>query len=90
MSGGGWAVSVLALVVVLVLVVAAIAWIARELGSHRGHGSATTMSPRVILDRRLATGEIEPEQYEQLRRTLELPPESVRKSPPARPLPTRG
>jgi uncharacterized membrane protein len=71
MSTGGWIFSILAIIVILALIVAAIAWIVRDLSDRRDRGLA---SAREILDRRLASGEIKAEQYEQLRQTLGAPP----------------
>jgi putative membrane protein len=81
MSGSGWIFSILAIVVVFAFVVGAVAWIARELRTRRDQVPATSMSPAEILDRRLASGEIEAEQYIQLRRTLGVRPDSAVESP---------
>jgi len=70
MSSGGWVFSILGMIVLLALVAAAVVWIAREVGNHRGPAAA--MSGSQILDRRLASGEIKTDEYEQLRRTLGL------------------
>jgi uncharacterized membrane protein len=81
MSTGGWIFSILMMVVVLALLVAAVVWIARDLGS-RGYGGSTAPSTRDVLDVRLANGEIEPEQYERLRSILEAQPARMSESPP--------
>jgi uncharacterized membrane protein len=70
MSSGGWFFSILATVIILALVGAAIVWIARELGATRNRRPAAAMPAQELLDRRLASGEIDAEQYEQLRQTL--------------------
>jgi len=77
MSGGGWFFSILALLVIVATVGAVIVWIARELGASRDRGPAQGVSAHEILDRRLASGEINGEQYEQLRQTLAERPEPV-------------
>jgi putative membrane protein len=66
MSSGGWILSIL----VIIVIGAAIVWIARELSARPDRGGAAVMSPREILDRRLASGEINTEQYDELRQTL--------------------
>jgi putative membrane protein len=70
MSGGGWVFSILGMLILLALVAATVFWIAREFGNHRR--PITAMSGSQILERRLASGEIETEEYEQLRKTLGL------------------
>ena len=85
MSTGGWVFSILSMTIILALVIAAIAWIARELSNRRNPGPATAISAREILDRRLASGEINAEQYVQLRQTLGARPDPAAKSTPARP-----
>jgi uncharacterized membrane protein len=76
MSTGGWIFSGLGMLIILVLVVAAIVWIARELGARRDRGSGNAMSAPELLDRRLANGEINAKQYAQLRQTLVARPDS--------------
>lgn len=66
MSAGGWIFSVAATLIVIGLVVAAIVWLV----GGRGGSTATAASAREILDRRLASGELRVEQYEQLRAAL--------------------
>jgi putative membrane protein len=55
-----------------VLLLGVIVWAAAQLFPARRTpgGRETGEEPRAILDRRLATGEIDVETYEQLRRTL--------------------
>jgi len=72
MGAGGW----ILMVVLWVVLIAVIVWvIARLLPTPRG-SSATSVEPSdaeaplAILDRRLARGEIDPETYESLRKTL--------------------
>jgi uncharacterized membrane protein len=69
MSTGGWFFSVVATLIVIGLLVAAIVRLTSGLGG-RGGSTATVSSTREILDRRLASGELRVEQYEQLRAAL--------------------
>ena len=70
MSAFGW----LAMVLVWVLLVVAIVWALRELRSGDREPSRPaeppTEDPFAILDRRLASGEIDPETYDELRDKL--------------------
>ena len=75
MTSGGWIVSILATVIVLMLVVAALVWLRRELRDRRDPGPSGASSALEILDRRLASGEIKTDQYVELRRTLLSRPE---------------
>jgi uncharacterized membrane protein len=77
MAAGGWIFSVL----ILAILVAIVVWIVSGLGDRRGRGTSSSASAGEILDRRLASGEITVEQYEQLRQALD------QGSPP---LPDRG
>jgi uncharacterized membrane protein len=70
MSSGGWAFSILGMIILLTLVAAAVVWIAREIGNRAG--PMAVLSEAQILDRRLASGEIKTEEYEQLREMLGL------------------
>jgi uncharacterized membrane protein len=83
MSTGGWVFSVLAMIIILALVVAVIFWVARQIGVRHDRGAAAAMSAREILDSRLASGEIEADQYLQLRQTLDLQTDPAADSPPA-------
>lgn len=74
MTSGGWIFSILATVIILALLVAAVVWITRAVRIRRGPVTAT--SALEILDRRLASGEIKTDQYEQLRHALAARPES--------------
>ncbi|MDQ6778861.1 MAG: hypothetical protein M3071_22150 [Actinomycetota bacterium] len=62
-------------IVIWGLIIAFIVWLARDLRTrpHRHHITSGA-SASEILDRRLASGEISPEQYEQLRTTLTTNP----------------
>jgi uncharacterized membrane protein len=69
--------SIIALLIIVATVGAAIVWIARELGASRDRGPTPEVSALEILERRLASGEINAGQYEQLRQTLAARPEPV-------------
>jgi uncharacterized membrane protein len=69
MSGGVWIAWTIVMVLTILLfwgaLVLAIGWVVRSLaGSHRSRESA-----RDVLDRRLAAGDISPEDYARLRQT---------------------
>ena len=66
MGTGGWVFSIFATLIVLALIVAAIAWL---FSARRDRGSSLSPpgdSANEILNRRLASGELTAEQYEQL------------------------
>lgn len=91
MSTGGWILSIVWTVIIVALVVAGIVWLMSALSARGADGTASTRaqapaaSVREILDRRLASGEITIEQYEQLRDALgdQTPP--AMDSRPSRP-----
>ena len=70
MSTAGWILSVLWTLIIVALVVAGIVWLVSTLSNREAGGSTSSASAREILDRRLASGEITVEQYQQLRHTL--------------------
>ena len=70
MSTAGWILSVLWTLIIVALVVAGIVWLVSTLSNREAGGSTSSASAREILDRRLASGEITVEQYQQLRDTL--------------------
>ena len=70
MSTAGWILSVLWTLIIVALVVAGIVWLVSTLSNREAGGSTSSASAREILDRRLASGEITSEQYQQLRETL--------------------
>jgi uncharacterized membrane protein len=70
MSTGGWAVSIVAMLIILGLIVAMVIWLVSERRDRGGSDSAAGETAREILDRRLAGGELTAEQYQQLRETL--------------------
>ncbi len=75
MGAGGWIFMALGNIVIWSLIVAFIVWLARDLRTrpHRHHITSGA-SASEILDRRLASGEITPERYQQLRTTLATNP----------------
>ena len=73
MSAAGWILSVLWTLIIIALVVAGIMWLISALSSRQNRGpsaEASGPSAREILDRRLASGELNVEQYKQLRDTI--------------------
>lgn len=74
MSTGGWIFMGLGMLVLLVLIVALVMWIVSQQHKPDGHLSSSGMSAREALDHRLVSGEITPDQYDQLRDKLEPPP----------------
>lgn len=71
MSTGGWIFSVLATLIFIALIVALIAWfLSATSREDSGRDDTGGGSAQEILDRRLASGELTVEQYEQLRDTL--------------------
>jgi uncharacterized membrane protein len=75
MGAGGWIFMVLGNIIIWGLIIAFIVWLARDLRTrpHRHHITSGA-SASEILDRRLASGEISPEQYQQLCTTLATKP----------------
>jgi uncharacterized membrane protein len=70
MSTAGWILSVLWTLIIVALVIAGIVWLVSTLSNREVRGTQSSTSVREILDRRLASGEITVEQYQQLRETL--------------------
>jgi putative membrane protein len=86
MSTGGWIFSILATLIFLALIVALILWLASSTSSSAGlRPGESRESPKEILDRRLASGELSVEQYQQLRDTL-----GTQGQPPPTPPTARG
>jgi uncharacterized membrane protein len=75
MSTGGWVFMVLGNIVVWGLIFAFIVWLVQDWRT-RGQQRETTSGPSAteILDRRLASGEIGTDEYEQVREALSRPP----------------
>ena len=68
-GAGWWILMMLGMVVFWGLVIVGIVWVVRELSGRHEHASATG-SALDLLDRRLAGGQISPEEYEERRRIL--------------------
>lgn len=68
-GAGWWILMAFLMVVFWGLVIVGLVWLVRSLaGDHRGSGAA--MSAVELLDRRLANGEITPEEYRERRQVL--------------------
>ena len=70
MGTGGWIFSILGTLIIIGLIVALIVWAVSPRGDRGGSAITTEESPREILDRRLASGQLTADRYEQLRATL--------------------
>ena len=72
MNDGWWVVMVVGMILFLTLAILGILWLARDLGrSQEQSGAALSQQdPLAILDQRLASGEISPEDYRERRATL--------------------
>lgn len=68
-GAGWWMVMVLMMVVFWALVILGVVWLVRSLAG--GHHTIHHRDPAEVLDHRLASGEISPEEYRRLRETLE-------------------
>jgi len=81
MGAGGWIFMALGNIVIWGLIIAFIVWLARDLRTrpHRHHITSGG-SAKEILDRRLASGEINPEQYQRLRTALAPPNDQPRET----------
>lgn len=86
MSAGGWAFSILGTLIVLALIAGVIVWLVTELRRRSADASAP---PLAILDRRLASGELTIDQYQQMREAINdgAAPRG-REAPPPRPVVT--
>ncbi len=71
MGAGGWIFMALGNIIIWGLIIAFVLWLLQDLRTrpHRHHITSGA-SASEILDRRLATGEISPEQYQKLSTTL--------------------
>ena len=68
---GWWIVMVIGMVIFWVLVIVGIFWLVRELAASRGaRQPAPGSDAMAMLDRRLAAGEISPEEYRERRAVL--------------------
>lgn len=73
MSAGGWVFSIFATLIFLVLIGAVLSWLLASTSGNGGLRGGSRESPREILDRRLASGELSVEEYQRLRDTLATP-----------------
>jgi uncharacterized membrane protein len=80
MTTGGWVLMVFGMVILVAVVAAVIVWIVSQ---QRKPDVATRpgVSARDTLDHRLVSGEVTPEQYDELRKRLDPPAPGA--SPPA-------
>ncbi len=71
MGAGGWIFMALANIIIWSLIISFMVWLARDLRTrpHRHHITSGASADE-ILDRRFASGEISPDQYQQLHATL--------------------
>jgi putative membrane protein len=75
MNTGGWVFMVLGNIVIWGLIFAFIIWLVQDWRGRQNQREATTgPSATQILDRRLASGEIDVEQYEKVRNVIGQPP----------------
>jgi putative membrane protein len=69
--GAGWWILMAAMMVVFWgLVILGVVWVVRSLGTGHHHHTQTAGSAVEVLDRRLASGEISPEEYRERRDAL--------------------
>ena len=74
MGAGGWIFMALGNIVIWGLIIAFTIWLAQDLRSRPHHHHITSgASASEILDRRLASGEIDADEYQRLRTTLAQP-----------------
>ena len=72
-DGGWWIVMAIGMVLFWALVIIGVVWLVRSLSHHEGppgYRRTPAEDPLGILDRRLAEGSIEVEEYERRKRTL--------------------
>jgi uncharacterized membrane protein len=75
MNTGGWVFMVLGNIVIWGLIFAFIVWLVQDWRTRGGHRETTSdLSASEILDRRLASGEIDTEEHSRLRDALGQPP----------------
>lgn len=93
MSTGGWILSVLWTLIIVALIGGGIVWLISAIGN-RGPSSPDAKAPspsaREILDRRLASGELTLEQYQQLREAMGDPAPAARDTRPPTPASAPG
>ena len=73
MSTAGWILSIVWTLIIIALVIAGIVWLVSAVSTRGTEMRASSASARAILDRRLASGELTIEQYNQLRETIDHP-----------------
>ena len=80
MGAGTWILMILAWIALIALIVWAIARLfpALSRGDGRREAEEKDETPQAILDRRLARGEIDTDEYERLREAL-MPPQGARR-----------
>jgi putative membrane protein len=70
-NGSGWGAGMVIMVVFLVALIALGVWAVMRLNRRSDEPGQSAESPRQILDRRFASGELDETQYAQARRVLE-------------------
>ncbi len=70
-NGGGWGAGMVIMVVFFVALIALAVWAVVRLSRRSDEPSRSVESPRQILDRRFASGEVDEAQYAQARRVLD-------------------
>jgi putative membrane protein len=70
-NGSGWGAGMVIMVVFFVALIALAVWAVVRLSSRSDEPGRSAESPRQILDRRFASGELDEAQYAQGRRVLE-------------------
>jgi uncharacterized membrane protein len=85
MTTAGWIFMGLGMLILVVLIVALIVWIMSQRGKPDGGQPPPRMSAREVLDHRLASGEVTPDQYDLLREKLDAGAPPAADSPTAPP-----
>lgn len=70
-NGGGWGAGMVIMVVFFVALIALAVWAIVRLSRRSDEPARSVESPRQILDRRFASGELDEAQYGQARRVLD-------------------
>lgn len=71
MNDGWWVVMIVGMALFVVLAVLGVIWLGRDLTRSSSQRAAAEADPLAVLDRRLAAGEIDPEDYRERRAMLE-------------------
>jgi len=90
MGSGGWIFMAFGMLVLLGLIVVLVMWVVSQQHKSGTRLSPPGMSAREALDHRLVSGEITPDQYDQLRNKLEPLPPSADAPAPSPPAATSG